>query len=154
MTFLLGLWQVLRGSRKKMALAVACGLLFAGSGLLPPLLIRRIIQWTTEGGGTPQALTGIALLLLLVYLGRGACRYGYGRFSHEVSFDVLHTLTVRVYTHLQSLSHLLSRATDRGVNRPVDQRHRSGRGLYCAWYSGDHDRRHPSHCHDQCAVLS
>ena len=88
-----------------MALAVACGLLFAGSGLLPPLLIRRIIQWITEGGGTPQALTGIAMLLLLVYLGRGACRYGYGRFSHEVSFDVLHTLTVRVYTHLQSLPH-------------------------------------------------
>ena len=88
-----------------MALAVACGLLFAGAGLLPPLLIRRIIQWIIEGGGTPQALTGIAMLLLLVYLGRGACRYGYGRFSHEVSFDVLHTLTVRVYTHLQSLPH-------------------------------------------------
>ena len=88
-----------------MALAVACGLLFAGAGLLPPLLIRRIIQWITEGGGTPQALTGIAMLLLLVYLGRGACRYGYGRFSHEASFDVLHTLTVRVYTHLQSLPH-------------------------------------------------
>lgn len=44
MTFLLGLWQVLRGSRTKMSLAVVCGLLFAGSGLLPPLLIRRIIQ--------------------------------------------------------------------------------------------------------------
>jgi ATP-binding cassette, subfamily B, bacterial len=105
MTFLLGLWQVLCGSRKKMALAVACGLFFAGSALFPPLLIRRIIQWITEGGGTPQALTGIALLLLVVYLGRGACRYGYGRFSHEVSFDVLHTLTVQVYTHLQSLPH-------------------------------------------------
>jgi ABC-type multidrug transport system fused ATPase/permease subunit len=84
---------------------VACGLLFASSGLFPPLLIRRVIQWTTEGGGTTQALTGIALLLLGVYLGRGACRYGYGRFSHEASFVVLHTLTVRVYTHLQSLPH-------------------------------------------------
>ncbi|MBI3757398.1 MAG: ABC transporter ATP-binding protein [Deltaproteobacteria bacterium] len=105
MNFLIGLWQVLGGSRKKMALAVACGLLFAGAGLLPPLLIRRIIQWITAGGGTPQALTGIAVLLLFVYLGRGACRYGYGRFSHEASFDVLHSLTVRVYTHLQSLPH-------------------------------------------------
>ncbi|HEX9872663.1 MAG TPA: ABC transporter ATP-binding protein [Candidatus Tectomicrobia bacterium] len=105
MNFLIGLWQVLHGSRKKMALAVACGLLFAGAGLLPPLLIRRIIQWITEGGGTSQALTGIAVLLLFVYLGRGACRYGYGRFSHEASFDVLHSLTVRVYTHLQSLPH-------------------------------------------------
>src|SRR5437870_9845250 len=103
MNFLIGLLQLLRGSRKKMALAVAFGLLFAGTGLIPPLLIRRIIQWITEGGGTPQALTGIAVLLLLVYLCRGACRYGYGRFSHEASFDVLHTLTVRVYTHLQSL---------------------------------------------------
>src|SRR3989442_14907969 len=105
MNFLIGLLQLLRGSRKKMALAVAFGLLFAGTGLIPPLLIRRIIQWVTEGGGTPQALTGIAVLLLLVYLCRGACRYGYGRFSPEASFDVLHTLTVRVYTHLQSLPH-------------------------------------------------
>lgn len=105
MHFLIGLLQLLRGSRKKMALAVAFGLLFAGTGLIPPLLIRRIIQWLTEGGGTPQALTTIAVLLLLVYLCRGACRYGYGRFSHEASFDVLHSLTVRVYTHLQSLPH-------------------------------------------------
>ena len=105
MNFLIGLLQLLRGSRKKMALAVAFGLLFAGTGLIPPLLLRRIIQWITEGGGTPQALTSIAVLLLLVYLCRGACRYGYGRFSHEASFDVLHTLTVRVYTHLQSLPH-------------------------------------------------
>ncbi len=105
MNFLIGLLQLLHGSRKKMVLAVAFGLLFAGTGLIPPLLIRRIIQWITEGGGTPQALTSIAGLLLLVYLCRGACRYGYGRFSHEASFDVLHTLTVRVYTHLQSLPH-------------------------------------------------
>lgn len=105
MSFLIGLLQLLRGSRKKMVLAVAFGLLFAGTGLVPPLLIRRLIQWITEGGGTPQALSSIAVLLLLVYLCRGACRYGYGRFSHEASFDVLHSLTVRVYTHLQSLPH-------------------------------------------------
>src|SRR5262245_29943001 len=105
MNFLIGLLHLLRGSRKKMAVAVACGLLFAGTGLIPPLLVRRIIQWITEGGGTPQALAGIAVLLLLVYLCRGVCRYGYGRFSHEASFDVLHTLTVRVYTHLQNLPH-------------------------------------------------
>ncbi len=88
-----------------MVLAVTFGLLFAGTGLIPPLLIRRIIQWITEGGGTPQALAGIAVLLLLVYGCRGAFRYGYGRFSHEASFDVLHSLTVRVYTHLQNLPH-------------------------------------------------
>jgi ATP-binding cassette subfamily B protein len=105
MNFLIGLLQLLRGSRKKMVLAVTFGLLFAGTGLIPPLLIRRIIQWITEGGGTPQALAGIAVLLLLVYGCRGAFRYGYGRFSHEASFDVLHSLTVRVYTHLQNLPH-------------------------------------------------
>ncbi len=105
MNFLMGLLQLLRESRKKMILAVVFGLLFAGTGLIPPLLIRRIIQWITEGGGTPQALIGIAVLLLLVYLCRGACRYSYGRFSHAASFDVLHSLTVRVYTHLQSLPH-------------------------------------------------
>jgi ATP-binding cassette subfamily B protein/subfamily B ATP-binding cassette protein MsbA len=105
MNFLVGMLQLLRGSRKKMALAVAFGLLFAGTSLIPPLLIRRIIQWITGGGGTPRALISIAVLLLLVYLCRGLCRYGYGRFSHAASFDVLHSLTVRVYTHLQSLPH-------------------------------------------------
>ncbi len=88
-----------------MGLAIACGLLFAATGLIPPLLIRRLIQWTTDGGGTFQALTTITIILLLVYLVRGLCRYGYGRFSHEVSFNVLHNLMVRVYTHLQSLPH-------------------------------------------------
>ena len=105
MQTLRGLGQMLRGSYRKLALAIACGLLFAGTGLIPPLLIRRIIQWITDGGGTPQALALITLLLLLVYIGRGLGRYGYGRFSHEVSFDVLHGLMVRVYTHLQSLPH-------------------------------------------------
>jgi ATP-binding cassette subfamily B protein/subfamily B ATP-binding cassette protein MsbA len=105
MQTLRGLGQMLRGSYRKLALAIACGLLFAGTGLIPPLLIRRIIQWITDGGGTPQALALITLLLLLVYIGRGLGRYGYGRFSHEVSFDVLHSLMVRVYTHLQGLPH-------------------------------------------------
>ncbi len=105
---ILSLLQLLRGSQKKMVLAVACGLLFAGTGLIPPLLIRRIIQWITEGGGTLQAVIGISGFLLLVYLGRGLFRYGYGRFSHEVSFDVLHSLMVRVYTHLQSLPTVFS----------------------------------------------
>ncbi len=99
------LLYLVRDSRKKMGLAIACGLLFAATGLIPPLLIRRLIQWTTDGGGTFQALTTITIILLLVYLVRGLCRYGYGRFSHEVSFNVLHNLMVRVYTHLQSLPH-------------------------------------------------
>lgn len=76
------LLYVVRDSRKKMGLAIACGLLFAATGLIPPLLIRRLIQWTTDGGGTFQALSTLTLLLLLVYLGRGLSRYGYGRFSH------------------------------------------------------------------------
>ena len=105
MPTLLSLLQLLRASQKKMLVAVACGLLFAGTGLVPPLLIRRIIQWITEGGGTLPALLGVTGLLLVVYVGRGLFRYGYGRFSHEVSFDVLHSLMVRVYTHLQSLPH-------------------------------------------------
>ena len=105
MDALRGLLHLVRDSRHKMVLAIACGLLFAATGLIPPLLIRRIIQWITDGGGTFQALTTITVLLLLVYVARGLCRYGYGRFSHEVSFDVLHSLMVRVYTHLQSLPH-------------------------------------------------
>jgi ATP-binding cassette subfamily B protein len=88
-----------------MACSVACGLLFAGANLLPPLLIRKLIQWLTEGSGTKSELMTISIGLFLIYLVRGVTRYGYGWFSHQTAYNVLHDLMVRVYKHLQRLPH-------------------------------------------------
>jgi ATP-binding cassette subfamily B protein/subfamily B ATP-binding cassette protein MsbA len=88
-----------------MACSVGCGLLFAGANLLPPLLIRRLIQGLTEDSDTRTELLSISIGLFLIYLVRGATRYGYGWFSHQTAYNVLHDLMIRVYRHLQRLPH-------------------------------------------------
>lgn len=94
-----------RRRRIEMALSVAFGVAFAATTLVPPLLIRRIILWLTEGGGSVQSLTSVVLGLAGVYAVRGLCRYYYGQFSHIVAYHTLHDLMSSVYAHLQRLSH-------------------------------------------------
>ena len=88
-----------------MAMSVTCGLVFAAANLLPPLLIRDLIKWVTEPGVNNPELVSISLQLVGVYLLRGGARYGYGLFSHLSAYRVMHTLMVRVYSHLQNLPH-------------------------------------------------
>ncbi len=85
--------------------SVVCGLLFAATNLTPPLLIRRLIQWITEGGAESSDLISMTAFLFGVYLVRGATRYGYGFFSHVSAYRVMHDLMTRVYKHLQRLPH-------------------------------------------------
>ncbi|MCB0079868.1 MAG: hypothetical protein KDE47_03010, partial [Caldilineaceae bacterium] len=105
------LLQLIHGERRtQMVLTIFFGLTFSLTTLVPPLLIRRIILWLTDGTATAGtvvtgSLLGIVLLLLVVYLIRGASRYYYGQFSHRVAYKVLDDLLVRVYRHLQTLSH-------------------------------------------------
>lgn len=94
-----------RHRRVQIILSIVFGLLFTMTTLIPPLLIRRVILWLTEGGGSQQALLGIVLLLAGVYIVRGISRYFYGVFSHVASYDVLHRLMTAVYAHAQRLSH-------------------------------------------------
>ena len=103
--FLTRLLRLMRGHRLIMAISIIFGLLFAGTTLIPPLLIRRLISWLTEGGGSSGDLVSISLLLLGVYAFRGLCRYGYGRYSHVAAYRMLDKLLVKVYRHLQGLSH-------------------------------------------------
>ena len=94
-----------RPRRWQMALCVLSGLLFSVTTLLPPLLIRRVILWLTEGSGSTSALIGIAVGLIGIYLLRGVARYYYGVFSHQTAYHVLHKLMSSVYAHMQNLSH-------------------------------------------------
>ncbi|MCZ6632029.1 MAG: ABC transporter ATP-binding protein [bacterium] len=105
MNFLKQLYHLLEGHRAFMALSIFCGILFAAANLIPPLLIRQLIRWLTESGGDPTGLVGISLLLFGVYLFRGAARYGYGWFSHQTAYRLMHKMMVRVYNHLQTLPH-------------------------------------------------
>ena len=103
--FFAGLWNILAGHRKLVVLSILSGLLFSGTTLVPPLLIRRLIQWVTDGGGSMSGLLAITGLLGLVYLLRGVARYFYGQFSHIAAYGVTTDLMARVYSHLQQLSH-------------------------------------------------
>ena len=105
MNFLKQLYHLLEGHRAFMALSIFCGILFAAANLIPPLLIRQLIRWLTEPGGDPTGLVGVSLLLFGVYLLRGAARYGYGWFSHQTAYRMMHKMMVLVYNHLQTLPH-------------------------------------------------
>ena len=107
MTFLRQFYQILEGRRVLLSLSVVCGLLFALANLIPPLLIRELIRWITEGR---EATSGFGLVelsaaLLGVYAVRGLSRYGYGRFSHVAAYSVMHDLMIRSYRHIQRLPH-------------------------------------------------
>ncbi|MBT3341825.1 MAG: ABC transporter ATP-binding protein [Gemmatimonadetes bacterium] len=105
MSFLRQFWQLLGSRRRTLGWSVLCGLAFAGANLLPPLLIRELIIWITDGGGSPAELLELTSALLVVYLLRGVTRYGYGRFSHAAAYRVMDEMMVRVYRHVQSLPH-------------------------------------------------
>ena len=94
------IYEILEGRRLFMTWSVICGLLFASTNLIPPLLIRNLIKWITEGGADPSALIRMTVLLFGIYIVRGATRYGYGFFSHVTAYRVMHDLMIRVYRHV------------------------------------------------------
>ncbi len=106
MNSILRLLQLIHGQRRtQMVLTVFFGLTFSLTTLVPPLLIRQLILWLTDGNAAAGSLAAIVALLFVVYLVRGLSRYYYGQFSHRVAYQVLDDLLVRVYRHLQTLSH-------------------------------------------------
>lgn len=100
---LLGL---LEGYRPMLAAGIACALAYTLLSLVPPLLIRRIIQQVTSGqtesGATVTLLAfGVAAVAIL----RGLLRYGDAILSHVVAYRILDQLLRRVYAHVQRLPH-------------------------------------------------
>ena len=85
-----------------MAWSVVFGLLFTGLGVVPPLLVGRMIRWLDTGASSGAFLV-LGLLLAAIYLLRGVTRYLYGLMSHIAAYRTLHRLTNRTYSHLQSM---------------------------------------------------
>ena len=103
--------DVFRGHRVLIGLSAASGLLFAGTTLVPPLYVRGLIANITGAAGDAGsgsggvALAAVVLILVAVFLLRGAARYLYGMTSHQAAYALLADLLQRVYRHLQQLSH-------------------------------------------------
>ena len=100
-----------RGHKVLIGLSAASGLLFAATTLVPPLYVRGLIADITGAAGDPGSgsggvsLAAVVLILIAVFLLRGAARYLYGMTSHQAAYALLADLLQRVYRHLQQLSH-------------------------------------------------
>ena len=100
-----------RGHKVLIGLSAASGLLFAATTLVPPLYVRRLIADITGAAGDAGSgsggvsLAAVVLILIAVFLLRGAARYLYGMTSHQAAYALLADLLQRVYRHLQQLSH-------------------------------------------------
>jgi len=106
-SFFCKFYEILSGCRLLLCFSVFFGFLFACTNLIPPLLIRELIQSLTEEIEQESRIGtyGITFSLLGIYLIRGFSRYSYGRYSHIAAYTVLHLLMVRTYRHIQRLPH-------------------------------------------------
>ena len=105
MTFMRRLSVFLRGQHRLMALSVVCGIVFAGTGLVAPLLVRQILLWHADASVEPGPLGLIIVVLIGSFVLRGISRYLYGAFSHIVAYRAQQSMLVELYRHMQTLSH-------------------------------------------------
>lgn len=99
------IWQFVRPYRRKMAIAVVAVLLFTGSQIVIPLLIRYAIDHGMTPGGMNHSALGLAILGFAVAI---IVNYGasyvqetvVGNVAEEVLFDIRKAM----FTHLQRVS--------------------------------------------------
>lgn len=105
MSFTLRLLQLIHGHRLAMGIAVALGLVYTLTSLVPPLIVRGIFRAIVEERGTIDEALVAAILVAAVGILRGLSHYGEGVISHVVAYRILHKLLLRVYDHVQYLPH-------------------------------------------------
>ena len=99
--------------------SVLAGIVFAASGLIPPLLVRQILIWHREGVAAENAMLAVVVALVAAYLVRAAARYIYGLLSHWAAYDVQQAMMVTLYRHIQTLPHRFF--TDRRIGSLVSR---------------------------------
>jgi len=115
----------LKPYRGRMLLVLISILVVAGAGLLAPWLVRELVRIVRLAAGdltaANQALVGITLALLVVYLLRSAGQFINFHVSHVVAFGIVHDLQVAVYKQLQRFSpgYFADRQTGEIVSRVV-----------------------------------
>ena len=98
------IWAVMRGYRLMFAISVLAALAYTAMNVIPPIFIRQIIVWVTEGEGTTSGLAAIVAALTVMYILRGVFNYIDRYWAHVASYGALHRMTVGLYAHVQSLS--------------------------------------------------
>ena len=94
-----------RPYRARNALVLATILVTAALGLLPPLLLRDLIDNVLiDPAGDIQRLNWLALGMVLVPLSSGALRVFQRRMSAQVGEGIIYDLRGQLYTHLQGMS--------------------------------------------------
>ena len=103
--------RLLDGSRLTMAIGITCALAYILLALIPPLILRAIVQDISLQGinsnqsGLTERIAVLAAGVGLVAVARGFLRYSDAIISHIVAYKILHRLLMQVYAHLQSLPH-------------------------------------------------
>ena len=119
MTFLRQFAQFAGPERRMLSGTVLAGLVFAASGLVPPLLVRQILIWHAEGSSAQNAMVLVVAALLVAYLVRALARYTYGLLAHWSAYNVQQAMMVNLYRHIQTLPHRFF--TDRRVGALVSR---------------------------------
>ncbi|MCY3802002.1 MAG: ABC transporter ATP-binding protein [Chloroflexi bacterium] len=103
-------WAVMRGYRLMFVVSVLAALAYTAMNVIPPLFIRQIIVWVTEGEGTATGLAVVVAATMAMYILRGVFNYIDRYWAHVAAYGALHRMTMGLYTRLQSLSaHYFSR---------------------------------------------
>jgi ABC-type multidrug transport system fused ATPase/permease subunit len=119
MLFLRRLSRFIGPERRLVGGSILAGLVFAASGLVPPLLVRQILIWHAEGTAAENGIGLIVAALAAAFLVRAVARYAYGMLSHWAAYNVQHTMMVTLYRHIQTLPHQFF--TDRRVGALVSR---------------------------------
>ena len=105
MNFIRRLSRFTGAERRTIGGSIIAGLVFAASGLVPPLLVRQILIWHAESSVSDNPMGWIVAALAIAYLIRALARYSYGILSHWAAYNVQHKMMVTVYNHIQKLPH-------------------------------------------------
>lgn len=98
------IWAVMQGYRLLFAVSVLAALAYTAVSVVPPIFIRQLIQWVTEGEGTTAGLTLIVAILTLLYILRAVFNYIDRYWAHVAAYGALHRMTVGLYGRMQNLS--------------------------------------------------
>ena len=119
MEFLKRLSHFAGPEKRTLSGSVVAGLVFAASGLVPPLLVRQILIWHADGTTSGASIGLIVVALIAAYAVRALARYAYGMLSHWAAYNVQHRMMVTLYRHIQTLPHRFF--TDRRVGALVSR---------------------------------
>lgn len=103
-TFARRIIRTLRGNYALYGAAITAMVIYTGTSLVPPLLLRQVLLGLETGRHPGVALSTALLLLALLFLARGVFRFLFIYLPHLVAYRLLCTIRVELFGHLQTRS--------------------------------------------------